>query len=471
METINPKNFSEIDISTIEYLTLKNGNIILLDSSAPIKNNISANNNIENSKIPKFIALSIANTINITYNSVLLNEKYKHNNKTYKNKIVKNENLFFQAYNQINSMPKLNISLNYNKNDLNSLRNKIDEIDNIIMKSFIERLKVVKDINNYKIKHNLPILDEEREKELLSKRKQMLTDNSLNNYIENLFKLILDISKHYQNKEKNDLNSKLINNINLQDYNHDKYKEKNILKNNIPKINKLNLNNINNNTSDLIPIQESNDNLNSENSKNNERGGGVNIKILERREKRLKTLEEKFKIKENKKRGRNKNLINSVCSLNIPSDIPRNINLIEKFNKIVDKLNDQKIKSHQAKKDQEDKEHINKKHYQVYKILKNEKIPKGPGINTRNKNELKKNIFNLCDRQHSKEFSSFHKENKPNIIFNKTRIFDIRKNIDESKIKKMEQLKTSRTSSSKNRFAKYRRNHSSIVLPSNSYYH
>ena len=317
----------------------------------------------------------------------------------------------------------------------------------------------------------MPILDEEREKELLSKRKQMLTDNSLNNYIENLFKLILDISKHYQNKEKNDLNSKLINNVNLQDYNKDKYKEKNILKNNIPKINKLNLNNINNNTSDLIPIQESNDNLNSENSKNNERGGGVNIKILERREKRLKTLEEKFKIKENKKRGRNKNLINSVCSLNIPSDIPRNINLIEKFNKIVDKLNDQKIKSHQAKKDQEDKEHINKKHYQVYKILKNEKIPKGPGINTRNKNELKKNIFNLCDRQHSKEFSSFHKENKPNIIFNKTRIFDIRKNIDESKIKKIEQLKISRTSSSKNRFAKYRRNHSSIVLPSNSYYH
>ena len=37
MESINPRDFSELDLSTIEYLTLKNGNMILLDETVPEK--------------------------------------------------------------------------------------------------------------------------------------------------------------------------------------------------------------------------------------------------------------------------------------------------------------------------------------------------------------------------------------------------------------------------------------------------
>ena len=345
---------------------------------------------------------------------------------------------------------------------LNELRAKVDEIDKIIIKSFIERLKVVKEINTFKLKNNLPIFDSETENEFLLNRKQMVNDISLNNYIENLFKLILDISKDYQNKEQQNSYSNL-----AQDFKQNKFQEKNIFENKIYNINKLNLNNITNKNNDLIP---SGNNLDWENLENSKRNDGCRrSSLLERKEKRYKTLEEKFKIKENKKRGRNKNLIKSVYSLNIPSDNPKNINLIEKFNKIVDKLNDQKIKSfHERKeKESEEKDSINKKHYKIYKFLKDDK--NAYPVEVKNRNELRRNFFNICDNQNSKKFSSFNKDKKQNIIFNKTRIFDIRKNINESKIK-IDLLKTSRTSDSSNRLAQYR-NRSSIVLPSNSYYH
>ena len=37
METINPKNLIDIDPSSVSFITLKDGNIIMLDESAPVK--------------------------------------------------------------------------------------------------------------------------------------------------------------------------------------------------------------------------------------------------------------------------------------------------------------------------------------------------------------------------------------------------------------------------------------------------
>ena len=37
METINPKNYIDIDPSLVSFITLKDGNMIMLDESTPIK--------------------------------------------------------------------------------------------------------------------------------------------------------------------------------------------------------------------------------------------------------------------------------------------------------------------------------------------------------------------------------------------------------------------------------------------------
>ena len=48
METIHPNDIISMDLNTISYLTLKNGNMVLIDDSVPEKGNK------ENMKLPKF---------------------------------------------------------------------------------------------------------------------------------------------------------------------------------------------------------------------------------------------------------------------------------------------------------------------------------------------------------------------------------------------------------------------------------
>ena len=455
MESINPKDFSEIDISTIEYLTLKNGNMILLDETAPEMKNKANKNKNDFQKFNNFNILTISEPIVISFASLLnkhsLINNIKHNNNY---SIFKNDN-FVIINSKFNYKKNNFFDKGYNKNDLNQLRNKIDEIDKIIIEAFLERMKIVTDISNYKKRNKLPIYDSLRESELLSKRKGMVNDISFHKDIEDLFKLILKISKEHQSSDQNNIQAKK---------NHNNFKEFDYEPTN--KVNKLNL--------DEININNSNNNNNNNNlaGNNNEIGSHRNEAlnhIYERRIKRLKTLEENKKMKEKYIKGRNNsNLINAVCSLNIPSDNPKSINLIAKFNNLVDKLNDQKYKNYKEKEIQENEKINNNKIY--YHNIKNKNI-----LNKNNeyKRCIRSNIFNICENQNLKEYDSYSQisNNSKNITFNKTRIFDRTKNINNSKIKICE-FKTNRTFRNNNaKFLKYKRNNSSVVLPSNNYYY
>ena len=484
MESINPRDFSEIDLSTIEYLTLKNGNMILLDDTVPerqikIKRNKIDFNQYQNNQ--KFNFLSISETIIVYYKSLPKPKSNINNYNDDNNILLKNDNIFSESIKQ-NGGLKFSYDKKYNKNDLNELRNKIDEIDKIIIDAFIERMEIVKDISNYKKENNLPVYDSLREKELLIKRKEMANNNFYSNDIENLFKLILKISKEHQNNNLEESKN------NFQDiiYENNSLEQKNIFENKL-KINKLNLNSILNknitdnnqstykenelfNTNNIninnILIQDSINDLNSLNNDENINKNNINSfrkSVTERRVKRMKTLEEK---KNKKIKGRNnKNYINAVCSLNIPSDVQRNVNLIEKFNNLVDKLNDQKFKAYNEKKEKEEKERINKKYHKILNI-QNNKIP--IDINKTKNPIIRRNILNLTK---NKNLSGFNTNISNKINFNRTKISDIRKNIEECKIK-MNELKTNRTNRNINtRFIKYRRNNSSVVLPSNKYFH
>lgn len=77
-------------------------------------------------------------------------------------------------------------------------REKIDLIDDKIRQLFEERMAIVKEIKEYKKAHNLPILDENREKEIL--KKSNLVKEEYRKYYEDFMHNVLRISKEYQNE-------------------------------------------------------------------------------------------------------------------------------------------------------------------------------------------------------------------------------------------------------------------------------
>ncbi len=83
--------------------------------------------------------------------------------------------------------------------DMESLRQKINELDEGIVKLYVERMETVKKIGEYKKENNLPVRDPIREQALLSKIAELAGEEYENN-IHSLYSLILDISRSCQTK-------------------------------------------------------------------------------------------------------------------------------------------------------------------------------------------------------------------------------------------------------------------------------
>lgn len=77
------------------------------------------------------------------------------------------------------------------------LREKIDNVDEKIMSLFNERMEIIKDVSFYKFHNDLPIEALAREKELISKNKNLVKKEFFK-YYEQFYKKILKISKDYQ---------------------------------------------------------------------------------------------------------------------------------------------------------------------------------------------------------------------------------------------------------------------------------
>lgn len=85
--------------------------------------------------------------------------------------------------------------------NLKDFREEIDKIDKNIINLLLERVEVVKDVAQYKKKHDLPIYNPEREAELLQSRTKMAQDRGLDKeYIEKIFILLMEYSKYVQGK-------------------------------------------------------------------------------------------------------------------------------------------------------------------------------------------------------------------------------------------------------------------------------
>ncbi len=86
--------------------------------------------------------------------------------------------------------------------DISSLREKINEIDNEIVKLWKQRMEIALEIAEVKKEKNLPVLDAEREKELLD-RVGNIAGEELDSYCRELYEKIMTISREYQQKHLN----------------------------------------------------------------------------------------------------------------------------------------------------------------------------------------------------------------------------------------------------------------------------
>lgn len=81
--------------------------------------------------------------------------------------------------------------------DIKTIRKEIDNIDKEIAKLFELRMKLVKDVIEYKISNNLPILDSSRENEVINKNIDFV-DDEYKKYYQEFIKNMLNISKEFQ---------------------------------------------------------------------------------------------------------------------------------------------------------------------------------------------------------------------------------------------------------------------------------
>ncbi|MEM0053550.1 MAG: chorismate mutase [Nitrososphaeria archaeon] len=83
--------------------------------------------------------------------------------------------------------------------DINALRERIDYIDEEIVKLLAERVKVAKDIGRLKKEKGLPIVDSQRENEVYSRAIRLALENGLSpEDCENIFKGIVQMCRKVQ---------------------------------------------------------------------------------------------------------------------------------------------------------------------------------------------------------------------------------------------------------------------------------
>lgn len=85
--------------------------------------------------------------------------------------------------------------------DINNLRESIDDIDKKLVELFELRMDAVLKISQYKKENNMPILDSGREEEVIVKNQYRIKNLKLIKETEGFFQSIMSISRKYQSKQ------------------------------------------------------------------------------------------------------------------------------------------------------------------------------------------------------------------------------------------------------------------------------
>ena len=82
--------------------------------------------------------------------------------------------------------------------DLNETREQINKIDAEMTKLFCDRMKLCKDVAEFKKANSMPILDASREEAIINNNLRLIDDEELKPYYVNYIKNFLNVSKEYQ---------------------------------------------------------------------------------------------------------------------------------------------------------------------------------------------------------------------------------------------------------------------------------
>lgn len=83
--------------------------------------------------------------------------------------------------------------------DLKQLRMQIDRADQMLLTSFVTRMRIVKQVAEYKKKNGMAVLDPKREKEKLEEIRRISPDDMEDSCVM-LYNKIMEISRDFQEK-------------------------------------------------------------------------------------------------------------------------------------------------------------------------------------------------------------------------------------------------------------------------------
>ena len=82
--------------------------------------------------------------------------------------------------------------------ELAELRQELDQLDREIVSLFERRMAISRQVAQYKLAHDLPVLDAGREAQVIASREAMLSDAALAPSVGTLFECIMALSRREQ---------------------------------------------------------------------------------------------------------------------------------------------------------------------------------------------------------------------------------------------------------------------------------
>ena len=357
METINPKNFIDIDPTSVSFITLKDGNMIMLDDSTPVKpskekkiqSSLEEINTLQKIKPQQILAVSfptnfsykgnakkniileITKNINFSYNKTVY--KHKEKNMPSPNSSIDFKSSMLQSKKDMTNL-NINNSTNINKNIFSEDNVNIRMTDTLVSKQ--TTINVNNENENIMPSNNLSMYNDNKSRIKLEKK----SDENMQAFtFKNEQKKLLDINNeiNLDLKEENNDNTNN-NNIELIEEKEKENKMQNkSIEEKIDTFKKIVFNN-NKIPSSLII---NNNNFSSKITENPKRSVMTEVSINEDKTETNKTYN---KINKRLTKDKNTNYIKAVISINIPGEEKKNSNIVTQFNSLVDRLNGQKSK-------------------------------------------------------------------------------------------------------------------------------
>ena len=357
METINPKNFIDIDPTSVSFITLKDGNMIMLDDSTPVKpskekkiqSSLEEINTLPKIKPQQILAVSfptnfsykgntkkniileITKNINFSYNKTVY--KHKEKNMPSPNSSIDFKSSMLQSKKDMTNL-NINNSTNINKNIFSEDNVNIRMTDTLVSKQ--TTINVNNENENIMPSNNLSMYNDNKSRIKLEKK----SDENMQAFtFKNEQKKLLDINNEI-NLDLKEENNDNINNNNIELI-EEKEKENKMqnksIEEKIDTFKKIVFNN-NKIPSSLII---NNNNFSGKITENPKRSVMTEVSINEDKTETNKTYN---KINKRLTKDKNTNYIKAVISINIPGEEKKNSNIVTQFNSLVDRLNGQKSK-------------------------------------------------------------------------------------------------------------------------------